>query len=406
MKNLLHRVSVIPKLFMILAMSAMLACTAGAIISYSLDKPQASVAIASVLFIVSMLSSTNTQAARLVFTTGICERIQAVLNDFVGSNAPSLRRTQVGYLQALQSPQNTAGVTKVPIPSNGKKRKVRFTYIQRATETGHGTTEITDCSTSVEREPLEDEIEVTNYLRTAGIKFTEDNMRLLCEDDNVWMQTIIMAEVDALVRDLNKRLIAIQLLNFGTFNPAQPGNKKHVILLTGNRKIANYNGEYEIHQEFENQDSPGRPIIIGNGNISNYVKQVGIGCCNKDGINMNQAGDMDFFLDRFVAPIIGTDGFIGLIPGMVQLLTWNKYVGKYQKENDVFSHSTFQDPVTGLTFDMKWHYNDCDDTYSLHFGVWYELFFIPDDAWNSSDELFGTNGSMNFVGTLETDYCC
>jgi hypothetical protein len=83
-------------------------------------------------------------------------------------------------------------------------------------------------------------------------------------------------------------------------------------------------------------------------------------------------------------------------PGSVQLITRNDYVGPYAKENDVFSHGTVTDPFTGITWDIKWHYNDCDDTYSMIIGVWYKQYFLPSDIFESGDDLFGVNGILHY----------
>lgn len=383
---------------------------AGFLISSAINRPDLTVGIGLSIFAVSLLANETKGKLYMAFTQGICQRVQESLISILGSNSPSLRRGQYGYLNALQSPQNLSGVTKIQIdPGNGKKKGVRLTFIQRGLESDVKTTPITNCATEIEPTPFQQDVDITSYLRSPGIKFSEDEMRKLCEGDMEFMSSVVNAQIDALVKVLNKNLLATQNVNFGNFNPNTPGvvgDKKTVILLTGQKRVPHYMGESEILEAFEDLDWSGRPIVVGSGNLSHYVRQVGIGCCNENGINLAQAGAMDYFKDRYVEGIIGANEFIGLVPGMVQLMTWNKYVGTYKKENDVFSHTTITDPVTGLTFDMKWKYNDCDDSYSVHFGIWYDLYFIPTNAFAAGDELEGTNGSLNFAGTVESEYCC
>jgi hypothetical protein len=55
---------------------------------------------------------------------------------------------------------------------------------------------------------------------------------------------------------------------------------------------------------------------------------------------------------------------------------------------------------------MRWHFNDCDGTYSMNLGLYYKLQFIPDDAFAAADELYGYNGSLKFVGVQLDDYGC
>lgn len=397
-------------LVVVMATSLFLSMFAGIVLASALEIQKYNVAIGLTLFVVSLLATEQKGNLYMAFTQGICQRVQESLMTILGSNTPSLKRGQYGYLNALQSPQNLSGVTKIPIdPGTGKQKRVRLTFIQRGVEADVQTTEITDCSTEIEPTPFEQDVDITSYLRSPGIKFDENQMRKLCEGDMEYMSAVINSQIDAVVKVLNKKLITTQNTNFGNFNPntiGVVGDKKTVILLTGKKQVPHYMGESEIIEAFEDLDWAGRPIVIGGGTLSHYTRQVGIGCCNENGINLAQAGNMDYFKDRYVEGIIGANEFIGLVPGMVQLMTWNKYVGSYRKENDVFSHTTILDPVTGLLFDMKWKYDDCSDSYSVHFGIHYDLYFIPANAFQASDELFGVNGSLNFAGIVETDYCC
>lgn len=338
------------------------------------------------------------------FTEGICERVQTSLLSLLGNKAPEVQRTKTGYLQAITSPQNMSGVNLVPVdPGNGKKKKVKIDFTQRGTEADIVTTQNTDCSTQIEKTPFEDEVEVTSYIRTKGIKFDDNEMRKLCEPDSQWMSRIVNGELDAMIRVLNKKLILQQASNFGAFNPAIVGTKKAVQMLSNSGESARFRGEAEIMRDFNKLDVSGRPILIGDGNLDIYTRMSNIGCCNNFGVDMSQTGKFDYFNDRFVGDIIGgDDDFIALAPGYVQLLTWNKYVGSYKKENGTFAHGTIMDPITGLTFDMKWHFNDCNDTWSLFFGLWYDLYFLPANAYAAGDELEDVNYTLHYEATSDS----
>lgn len=341
----------------------------------------------------------------MAFTEGLCPEVQQALNATAG-DAPSIKRTQLGYLEALESDQNTAGVQKVAVdPGTGKKKTVQLTYIQRASdETTLRTSELTDCSTSVEPAPFEQSVEITSFLGTPGIKFDRAQMRKLCAPDSQYMSEQVNAQIDLLMRGLNKKLITAQAAAFGTFLGGD--TYKAVALLKGNNGSPNYKGEAEILEYFADLDVMGKPIVVGAGNLAYYMRQTAVGGVNQDGINVGMGGNMDFFRDRFVEPILGDNAFIGLVPGMVQLLTWNKYVGAYAADSPTFSHGTIVDPKTGLTIDMRWHFNDCDDTYSLNMGLWYKLHTIPTNAFAATDDLFEYNGSLKFVGVQQDDYGC
>ena len=122
----------------------------------------------------------------MAFTQGLCEKVQTSLINILGSSAPEVHRTQVGYLQAVKSPQNTSGITTVPVdPGNGKFKQVRVTYIQRGTESDITDEESTGCATDLEKEPYEQIVQVTNYLGTKGPQRVKFFFRLLigaCEN--------------------------------------------------------------------------------------------------------------------------------------------------------------------------------------------------------------------------------
>lgn len=341
----------------------------------------------------------------MAFTEGLCEKVQQDLNATAG-DAPSLKRTQLGYLEALESPQNTAGTTKVATdPGTGKKKTVRLTYIKRAgDESSIVTSKITDCSTTVEPAPFEEDVEITSYIGTPGIKFDRAQMRKLCQPDSAYMTEQVNAQIDLLMRVLNKKLLVAQEAQFGTFMGGD--TYKAVALLKGNNGSANFRGEAEMLEYFADLDVMGRPIVVGAGNLALYMRQTGIGTGNQDGQNIGQGGQMDFFRDRFVEPIMGANAFIGLVPGMVQLLTWNEYVGDFAADSPTFSHGTIVDPKTGIQIDQRWHFNDCDDTFSLNLGLYYKLHTIPNDAFAAEDDLYGYNGSLKFVGVQMDDYGC
>lgn len=339
----------------------------------------------------------------MAFTEGLAEKVQQSLNSTV-SDKPSTKRTITGYLDAVQSELNTAGIDKVASdPGTGKKKTVRLTYIKRA-DAAVVTAKISDCSTTEEPAPFDEDVEIDQYIGTPGVKFDRAQMRKLMQPDSQYMQEQVQAQINKVVVELNKKLLTTQLSNFGTYLGGD--TYKSVVLLKGSNSAPNYKGESDILEHFQDLDWSGKPIVVGAGNLAQYVRQIGIGCCNVDGLNLAQAGSMNFFRDRFVESIMGDNVFVGLVPGMVQLLTWNEYVGVYAAEEGTFSHGTIFDPVSGLTFDMRWHFNDCNDTYSMNLGLNYKHHFLPDDAFAATDDLYGYNGSVKFVGVQMDDYGC
>lgn len=346
------------------------------------------------------------------WTNCICPSLQASLNEVAGNNAPALRRDRVGLVEALMSPANKAGFEAIPIdPKNGKEKSVRVNYYQRLTEDTVNESLTDTCDSGTEHAPLCDTITLTKALETDNLVFDEDNMRKLCaplgETDEVWRSRIIMAQMNALLTKLNKNLHALLKINKGTFMDGS--TIKNIQLFNtfgddgaGARQFAIAN----ILNEFEEAGLAGTPMVIGSGDLNLYYKALGIGSVNLYGADLSKLnGETAYFYDRFVPSVWGVNEFVALAPGVAQLLTWNRYVGEYAKKTPTFEHGTIVDPFTGLTFDLKMHYDDCKDTYYLKLQLVYDLWTVPDDAEDSSGDFYGVNGIFNYKICDGIDEC-
>ena len=343
----------------------------------------------------------------MAFTQGLCNAFQVYLNDVAGKNAPALKRDRVGYLDALMSSLNTAGVEKIPVPSDGKYRETIVKFYQRgvASDIAEDCEGILDCSGDIEQEPFEQKVAVDDCIATKGLIFNENEMRKLCESDATWISNIIMGQMNAINVQLDKRILADAVANFGVF--ADGTNLKEVPLFTpapenAPRSIA----MAQIRHQYDEVGSMGVPLIIGSGNFDLYAKSQEIACCNSSvGTDLSLWSDYAYYNDRFVEGIAGAGHFIVLAPNVTQLLTWNKYLGDYAKRNDVFEHGTLTDPFTGLTYDMKVHYDDCKEQYTIKLFLHYKLWQLPADSFAGTDDFAGVNYSFDWKDCSEIADC-
>lgn len=334
----------------------------------------------------------------MAFTQGLCQKLQTDLNMVAGMNAPALKRDRVGYLDALMSQENRQGFEAIPLPTNGKNRKVQINYIQRGVDADVLTTCTNSCDTAVEPAPFETIVDVPNCLETKGMLFNEDEMRKLCEADAVYVSNVIMAQMNAINVKLDKLLLAQQLANFGKFEDGTA--QKSVKLFENTTNAPRAIATAQIRHQYDLTGASGAPMLIGGGTLDLFAKTQQIACCNSTtGTDLARWTDYMYFNDRFVEGVIGAGEFIVLAPGAVQLLTWNKYVGDYAKRNDVFEHGTITDPFTGLTYDLKVHYDDCADAWSIKLFLNWGAFFIPANAFAATDSLNGVNYTFNWLDT-------
>jgi len=329
----------------------------------------------------------------MAYTEGLCQKLQTTLNRTAGQNAPALKRDRVGYMEALLSEANLSGVEMIPVPTNGKKRMVQIDYYQRGFNAEiNGTTN--DCVTDEEPGPLEKIVDITDTVQSAGLLFNESEMRKLCEADDVWISNVLMGQMNAVNVTLNQHLLGLQATNFGNFEDGTA--LKTVKLFEDTTNASRGIATAQIRHEYDKAAASGAPIMVGGGNLDLFAKVNQIACCNDVGVDMARWTDYQYYYDRFVEGAIGANEFIVLAPGAVQLVTWNEYLGDYAKANDVFEHGTITDPFTGLTYDLKIHYDDCADAWSIKFYVHFSLEFIPANAFNAADDLSGVNYTFNW----------
>lgn len=397
----MKKIKTMLSLFATLTLALVVSATAGAATSVLTGHVELFAPITVGLYSIALVSNYSFPnfafATPGVFTEGICEKIQTSLNDLMGSNSPEKKRTPVGYLQAITSPTNTAGLSVIPIDlGNGKKRSVRVTYAQRGSETDIQSTANDGCTAEIYKTPYEEIVSIEDVMSTKGIAFSEEEMAKLCESDASWIARIISAEFDPFMTTLNKALITKQASNFGNF--ADGTSTVHTRqLLVAATQSPYYYGENQIMNDFEDINFTGRPMLIGGGKLRDYTRISKIGCCNAQGIDLGQAGDFDYFNDRHVGTILGgADEFIGLAPGNTQLLTFNKYRGPRAKNFGNVIKTTIMDPFTGILLDMNWKYNDCDEVWILTFSLNYNMFFLPTNAFATGDELDGVNYSLHY----------
>ena len=185
----------------------------------------------------------------MAFTQGLCQKLQTDLNTVAGINAPALKRDRVGYLDALMSEENRMGFEAIPIPTNGNYRAVQVNYIQRGIADSVNLTCTNSCDTDQEIAPLETIVNITNCIETKGMKFSEDQMRKLCEADAVYVSSVIMAQMNALNTALNQQLLAGQSSNFGKFGDGT--TQKDIKLFEATTNAPRAIASAQIRHEFD-----------------------------------------------------------------------------------------------------------------------------------------------------------
>jgi hypothetical protein len=344
------------------------------------------------------------------FTEGLCPNIQQKINNAWATMSPSTQRSKLGYLDALQSPQNTTGVEKIATNSrNGKTGIVTLTGYTRGVVAETSDDPSIFCDAAIEPTPYEIEVECDNWISLAGLTFNEDQMRKICDPDSMWIADILNSRFDAIATQLDAELLALQAANFGNFIDGTA--TVHTIYPLNSVLEAQPIAETLMLNEYMDINGTGTPLLVGAENINLYSQLVKIGCCNDGGVDVAANGQYQFFYDRQVGAAFGDNNdFVLMQPGAVQLVTWNRFVGPYIMDEKLWKKDTITDPKTGVTYDMVMSYSPCEGDaaegqYVLSIGVYYTLAFLPVDAYQATDPLYGVNGTLYFNADCG-DYTC
>jgi hypothetical protein len=285
-----------------------------------------------------------------------------------------MARQKVGMIDALVSDVNRMGFTADIVPTNGKFRAVQINWIGQACDSDVSTDCASNCSEDVTPSP--NQILITDF-QCAKYKmgFDESDMRKLCEADSVWVAQNIMRAMNAINVSVDKALLALAVTNIGQTSDGQSPLSLPLFTTSG---APNPLAWAQIKAEMDAQGATGSPLIVGGGNMDIYARAMQIACCNTNfGVDLSRAsGDGYFYNDTFAPNTLGTTA-LAFAPGAMQLITWNKYLGEYAKRNDSFEHGTIVDPFTGLVYDLKTSYDDCQEKWFVELGLNWNLFQMP-----------------------------
>jgi hypothetical protein len=322
----------------------------------------------------------------MAYTEGLCSKLQVNLNEIAGINAPALKRQKVGMVDSLMSDINRSQMTAQVVPTNGKFQQVQVNWLPQACDGDVVTSCKPDCNANVTPEPKEALISSFDCIKYK-MQFDENEMRKLCEADNVWVGQNIMNAMNAINVSLERSVLAKYATNVGCDFAGNSDIQVPLFTSTGN---PNPMAWAFIKHTFEETGLMGSPIMVGGGSLDLYAKAQQIACCNSGGMDMSKITDSYFYHSPYAPSALGTGIFGVYAPGSIQLILWNKYLGDYAKKTDSWEHGTIIDPFTGLIYDLKTNYDDCAEKWFVELGLNWNLFNIPQLSHCGSECINGT----------------
>ena len=345
-----------------------------------------------------------------VWTEGLCPALQVKLIEIAENQTPGFKRGSTGLLTCITDAPNTNGFLQRQVDMGDGKRnegtgagkKVLVRYSPRFTESDFVTDDVAgDCDAERDKQPCQEEVEITNYVRSKKIEFSEWEMRRLCEGQESFLAEEMQKLFDGGARKINE-LISVDLAGqIGEYKDGTTSKSFNILNADGS---SNFFGESEMMRQMREAEVSGGINVVGGGNWYLYANNRDKGGLQDTGIQIDQTGMFRLYYDNQVqdASVLGDDnGAFILAENAVQFLEWNANVGIYRKATELFVQDTIVDPVTGITWDLNMSYTYCGTRqrkWVMYIEKNFDLFTLPTDAFATSDRLSGVNYVFKGIG--------
>jgi hypothetical protein len=344
------------------------------------------------------------------FESCLCSNIQQALNDIAGKNAPSMLRDKTGLISFLKSPENTNGFSAIELNDpNGKFKQVSIQWVPRKGDSAVSDASCTQSCTAVggnETYKNCDTVAIDQCFESEEFTIPENYMRVICnpigETNQQWIATVIGSYLNAMNVKYEKMVAALLKPQIGVFpdgdivKNVQLWNKLNPTYgsMAGSRVFP----LYRILDLLDQTGYTGTPGVIGGfTDLNMYFRDLNISQANMLGNNPSAvANEVNYYYSKFLTSELGTDEFLVAVPGVAQLIEKDFYVGEYAKKGATFEHGFITDPISGITYGMKWTYQDWCDKYIMKLFKLFTVWTLPTDSYESSDANYGVNGLFNY----------
>lgn len=308
--------------------------------------------------------------------TYACRALQAKLIDYFGANTAEAKKTgSVAFIRWLLSPQNTSGFNQIAdgitttIP--GKKRAVAF---QVDTPFCYDVCAISNVDCETERVALDQPSQEIVFTLDGPafrpcdangdplrLEFEQSELDKYCtESDTSYITRQIARFNRRFLEALDKRLAEIAETLVGQ-NADGASITRIPFFINTSIGVQTINPEafWYLDQLYRDIAGEGQYGLVG-GKVLNKIiafqKWAGL---SDAGIDLSEIDDVNpyTYYDKNFDASLGINQFLQLSPGALQLVTFNENKGDRRRVvTDLYTHSTFIDPATGLEVDFEWYF--------------------------------------------------
>lgn len=342
--------------------------------------------------------------------TYACRALQQDLMDYYGNNSPEFKTMGSDALvKWLLSPQNTAGFNQIAdgitqtVP--GKKRAVAFALDNPFCFDVCAIANV-DCET--ERTAIDNPTQEIVFdldgpafrvCNSEGdplrLEFTRDDLRKYCtKTDTSYISRQISRFNRQFVKAFNKRIGEILETMIGqNADGASMTSIPFFINLTTGMQTLNPEAWWYLRKIYLDIGGENQFALIGGSVLTKLMEYQKWANLTDAGLDLSQLTDLApyTFYDRTLDTTLGVNQFYLLNPGAVQLVTFVENIGENNREvTDLYTHSTFVDPPTGLEIDFEWYFEPKCKVWTYEPHLYAELAVVPAGGCG----LPGANGTL------------
>ena len=247
------------------------------------------------------------------------------------------------------------------------------------------------------------------------VTFTTSDLLYMCESNPSYVAGEIKKLMDVVIRKFETDLAISVLANGGNFasdvidgNPAGTTTQVNGATLLSGGGISTNLIQNISFESMANEYSV-MPYVFGGEKLSNYAAALGAACCGDLGVDAGvyatNQGIKLAYSDRITMNAGNADDLIAIVPGSVQLLHFNEFIGQNGNINYINDDSikqgvlAYPDPTIPLTFDYRAEYT-CDGsgakTWTFEVALNYAFAYLPTDMYKVGDQLEGVNGLNSY----------
>jgi hypothetical protein len=170
-----------------------------------------------------------------------------------------------------------------------------------------------------------------------------------------------------------------------------------------------------VKSQFRRMHTSTPPIVVGGDILGIWFDTRMMGGLGANAIAADQSpatvvGGADIYMDYQLDPVIQTleadalSRVLAWTPGVVQMLEWYEYVGyKQEVGKEDYIETTIE--IDGYTFDWSLYYDKCTHQWSYELSKVYDLFYVPDVAFDGGTTVYDWNRRLAFKAECG-DFAC